>query len=465
MKDQKSNLLQEAFFSFYSKDLDYFIDNFTELCNKYLICNCFLYGENKDGWERSKNTIENISDDENDFNINFSKGIVYQHYGREDLAFKYLTNAIRLNQHSEMAYSFRSSLNSIHNIYCLEDAEKAILINQSARNYFRLGSILLKDNPSQSIIYFGKSILLFDSHPCTHYKLGQAYFKTGDLLNAIAGFTKCISLDRNHGCYIDLWLCFYQRNDYENALKYLQIWGSIGNTSINFYYALGMTYKALQQFDDAYSFFNNFVNFVSSSESSLIDSLNEIEILAEAKWQFDQGNIQYSHDLFQKYIDLGKELYGNELITFFKVKLKLINSNILFGKTNHYRILFNQKRDIYLRKKIFDDLINDEETNITKLLEYKSHYKLGFGIYSGSSIKDVIQKDPHYIIWSIVNLDHFAIDSSLFLNKSLQSYSNYYMALEINLIKNDLIREWDEITKSQDSDDYPSYDIPPYDQW
>ena len=54
-------------------------------------------------------------------------------------------------------------------------------------------------------------------------------------------------------------------------------------------------------------------------------------------------------------------------------------------------------------------------------------------------LKSIIQKDPNYILWCIINLIHFSIDDSILLNPNFKNQSLFPAAMEYNHLKNCVI--------------------------
>ncbi len=66
---------------------------------------------------------------------------------------------------------------------------------------------------------------------------------------------------------------------------------------------------------------------------------------------------------------------------------------------------------------------------------YRTTSKIGFGKYEYEKISEIIEKDPNYILWCIINLEHFALYVEDLWNPILRSQPNYNLAIEYNLIK------------------------------
>ena len=166
-------------------------------------------------------------------------------------------------------------------------------------------------------------------------------------------------------------------------------------------------------------------------------------------------------DNFKEYLSLGKELSYENLILYFKAILYCKDPNIEFYELNQH---YNRLRSLivdYLDKISHGESITEDEKNISKLMIYQSDFKIGFGNYDGSTIQDIINYDSHYILWCIINLLHFSISLDLFLDENLKIEYDYLEALEINLIKIELLDMWtkqnDEQYWDNDYGDYNNY--------
>jgi hypothetical protein len=51
-------------------------------------------------------------------------------------------------------------------------------------------------------------------------------------------------------------------------------------------------------------------------------------------------------------------------------------------------------------------------------------------------------KDANYILWCIVNLEHFSVENLILTNPVFKHYALFYEAVEHNLIKVLFIKEW-----------------------
>jgi hypothetical protein len=79
-------------------------------------------------------------------------------------------------------------------------------------------------------------------------------------------------------------------------------------------------------------------------------------------------------------------------------------------------------------------------------------FRIGFGNYEGHNLLSIITEDPEYVLWCIINLDHFSINNKLLLNPKLRNEPLYLLALEYNLIKKQIIDKW-----TPEDDDYNYY--------
>ena len=75
--------------------------------------------------------------------------------------------------------------------------------------------------------------------------------------------------------------------------------------------------------------------------------------------------------------------------------------------------------------------------------EYSLNTEITFGKHYGSEIKKIIELDPGYIEWAIVNLEHFYLDAT-----SISLLQNKITVSEISLSINQRKMEEDNKTQS-----------------
>lgn len=83
------------------------------------------------------------------------------------------------------------------------------------------------------------------------------------------------------------------------------------------------------------------------------------------------------------------------------------------------------------------------------IIIYKSEDIISFGKYEGQLIGSIIEIDPYYILWCIVNLNHFCIRPNLAMNTNFDKYSIQVKALSINIAKNEIFHERENANNSR----------------
>lgn len=123
------------------KNIKGFAHSIIELLNN-LTCNCFLREQDEIIYKNQLERLEEIDENSEDFFDNFSRGYLYYMNKKYQAAYKYLSNAIEINNLSDLSFSLRALINKDINPNDIDDAETALLLNPSPRNYFILASII-----------------------------------------------------------------------------------------------------------------------------------------------------------------------------------------------------------------------------------------------------------------------------------------------------------------------------------
>jgi len=413
-----------------------------------LTCNCFFIDQKEVDYERQLDLVCKYTGEENNFYLNLAKGFIYSRIKDYKEAFEYLTKAIDIDCSCDLPYSLRSSIvqqlyvnDTIRkdlNIDCScdlpyslrtsieaqlhkEDAIRAVLLNPTARNYFVLAkSFDVKDKSSKmnSLICYGKAINLRPDFACAYNNRAVILQEINDFRGAVNDYIKCIEIDKNHLANYSLLSCLkrFEKNDI--VLKIIEICEK------------------------------NIKNL----------------ILTQAKEAYKEGAYKLAKDLFEDYIADDTILNDSDLNIYLLSLLKNINHEKSIDETNHIYIRLDALKSSYVEKLVNGGKFSEEEENINKLMEYKSNYKIGFGNYEGQNISSIIEEDPEYVLWCIINLEHFSINKTLFLNPKLKCETLFLLALEHNLIKEKIIEKW--LTNGDDYDDDYDYDyIDHYDHY
>lgn len=118
------------------------------------------------------------------------------------------------------------------------------------------------------------------------------------------------------------------------------------------------------------------------------------------------GNIQYGHEIiFKPVLDLVKNYF--------------INNNDF--------------------QSIIDNNISYKDFNFCRLSD-----KIKLGNYPEFSIKEMLEKNSEYLLWSVVHINSFVLDNKIMIDKRLLKDKLYAKAVSINLVKNAVIEIWDD---------------------
>lgn len=185
--------------------------------------------------------------------------------------------------------------------------------------------------------------------------------------------------------------------------------------------------------------------------------------LETARQLINEGNLQEGKLYFDSYLDeLENQFDYNDTSYIAEVKNEylqlLINvNNLNISEENSIYKLIDETKSRILEENDNGEDLTEYEDNTRKLMSYKLGYRVHWGNYAENEIIEIIHSDPKYVLWCILNLEHFAVDNSVFLFKGIRQEPDLIKALETNLIKKMIIEKWDEYYDSE-YNDYYSYD-------
>ena len=170
---------------------------------------------------------------------------------------------------------------------------------------------------------------------------------------------------------------------------------------------------------------NNILNYFNNKEYSKV--IKEFEENRFKNWQILDKKFTYSDDTNQKY-----------LISI----LKNFNKNIEIDE-NHFLFKTIDKAKLNYQKKLHrNEKFTNEEINNNKLVIYGENTEFNFGKNIGFTIGEISVQEPQYILWCIINLNHFAIDNCIFTEDYFVKCYNFHVGLQYNLIKNLVYKKW-----------------------
>jgi len=326
-----------------------------------------------------------------------------------------------------------------------------------------------------TITYFDIAISLNPQFSCAYNNKALQHKSRKEWTLAVDAYLKCIEIEPNHWCYYDLWHCLDELKDYKRALQYAQIGFDIHTDNWSYHFALGVANSRLSNYSAAIDHYKEYLFHNPNSKAALsnlkgTESLYRQSILMDAVLDFEQNEFLASFEKFKNYINDGGEIAGQNLIKFYWAKLIHENSNIKIGQENPFRKRFTILKEGYKRKLSQNEAPTEDEENINKLTVYQRHFKVGFGNYEGFTVQQLLDIDPHYLVWCVVNLYHFCVCPSIFLHKNITVDLEYTTALEINTVKYELVSLWTNDIKDDERDCYYDdsgyeHEYPSYEEW
>jgi len=416
-----------------------------------LTCNCFFRDQKEVDYHQQLELLGSFNGDENDFYVNIAKGFVYLRIEDDENAFKYLTKAIALDGFCDLPYSLRASIKPEINVLYLKDAKTAVQLNPSARNFFVLAGVYAKgtDKTSikKSIVNFGKVIKIRPDCACAYANRAVKLRQDKDLICAVNDWIKCIEIDKNHRAYFPLWSCLNELERFDEALKYCELGAKAHPDNIFYQYALGVANAKLEKYENAIKHYKRYLeaNPQENGIKNIIiiyEKIITIEILIKAEKVYNEGDFIRAKALFEDYFATENNISENDLKIYLLSVLKINNPDISIDETNPIYYRLNALKTSYTEKVKNGGKLIEDEINANKLLMYLSNYTIGFGIYEGENLSSIISNDPEYVLWCIINLDHFSINKILFTNPKFKNEPLFPLAIEHNLIKEKILEKW-----------------------
>lgn len=460
------NLISEKFEEANRKleegDLVAFVECLVDLYSK-LTCNCFFRDQNEIIFKKQLELIEKHENEEG-FYINLAKGFIYLRLDEDKLSFDYLSKAIDFDNFCDLPYSLRASIDKKINPLMEKDAMNAVLYNPTARNYFVLANVYdYKDDETafeKSIFYLGKAIELRPDFSCAYNNRAIRLSAVNDFQGAINDYLRCIEIEKTHWAYYQLWNCLDEAERYDEALQYIKLGSKIHPNKIEYQFGLGFANERLGKYKTAIKHYKKYLKVNTDDKNAEINLMSCIKKLKEkslskAQEYFLEKNFEKANLYFEKYFDAETELYDDDTINSYYISmLKNNNSEISIDENNPIYKILDGLRVLYEEKDEAGEELHVEEENIKKLMVYQSHYRIGFGTYEGKLLSEIIEENPEYVLWCIINLEHFSIDKSLFLKAKLKNEPTYLLALEHNFIKELVLAKWNPYNGGADFDYY-----------
>jgi tetratricopeptide (TPR) repeat protein len=355
-------------------------------------------------------------------------------------------------------------------------------LNPIARNYFILaGCYEINQEESETAnINYGMKKMLYEkvieinpNFACAHNNLGNLFKELKNYDKAIQQYRKCVSINPTHWAYSMLWYCQDKVGRNAEAFETAKKGYTNDEENKQYLFKLGVSSCRLYDFYKGKRYFEDYLTFFPD-DSAAIANLRLTQECLRNKIIRDALDLYESNDFegalvhFNEYLQSEGVLSQNDLFSYLVCLLKQNNPKIQIDENNPIYIELDELRINFHDKVDENEIPSDDEQNANKLMLYRSNYKLGFGKYEGLEIKEVVEKDPHHILWCIINLKHFAVENNIFLNVGIKN-EPYIVALEYNLIKLKLIAQsshngynYDDYDKNVD---YTSAEDYGYDSW
>ncbi|EJF08367.1 hypothetical protein [Pontibacter sp. BAB1700] len=440
-----------------------------------LTCYCFFYNQDDEVLKNLIIDIEKIEMKYKDYNDEESededyeaffyyylgKGFIYYLNDQEEIAYQYLSSAIAYNFFIDLPYSIRATIDNKINIKSRRDAQRAVLLNPSARNYYVLALENIKNNKKrlvESAVYLRKSLELNSYSSCAHRKLGAVYQLLKDYENAIIEYRLSMALEPRKSIYCDLSECLNITGRYTEALETAALGYKLYPSMFECLEQMGLAYYYLNSYEDAIHFYkmyqledsnNDNVNWMLEHvEKTLLD-----KVIMEAEATINDSDYAVAVEKIEQY--MVKYSINYEIVKLYYVaKLKAVDTNIDISESNSLYVRLEKLVESCRIKDIKNEDVTEEEENAVMLREYKAGDIMSFGKYNGDTVSVVIDKEPEYILFSIINFENFALSLDLLLHPNILDKPEYILALEHNFIKNLLIRKWHDAYVEENRLDY-----------
>jgi len=255
---------------------------------KDLTCNCFFRDQEESIYENQLVIIEQIEDNAADFDLNLTKGFVYSKNKKHSEAYRYLTNAIAINNKIDLPYTLRAFVEPEINPNYIEDAKRAVLLNPSARNYFFLAKTFgdiegEKMDAKKAVNYYSKVIQLKPDFACAYNNRANLYSDLLDYKNAILDYKKCIELNETHWAYLPLWLYLDKEGRLQESLKYAKLGAKMHPNNFKYQLCIGITNERLCRYEAAMYHYQIYLNAHPENTEVANGLKNMKEILAPQK--------------------------------------------------------------------------------------------------------------------------------------------------------------------------------------
>lgn len=279
---------------------------------------------------------------------------------------------------------------------------------------------------------------------CAYNGKAIRYKELNNLPKAIEAYKECVRIEPDHWAYYHLSRCLSKTDQNREAIKYAKLGLDKHPNTIHYHFDLGYYYIQINKAEEALAHLETYLTAYPECDTTknIIDTYREkvlSEKLKEARILFENDNYQHCAEKYKECLNVDQGLLKTDINKYFICLVKVHDAKIKIDKNNpHYKRLEDLRKS-YSEKIDNGEEGTEEEENANKLMQYGLGYQIKFGNYQNEKICDIADKDPHYILWCIVNLEHFSVHNTTLLKQDFIEDPLFTTAIEINLLKELLI--------------------------
>ncbi len=426
-----NQILAEADIAINKGDLETYLFNIRLLFKK-ISCDCFIEGH-QETLEKHLKIINSLFFDGNSFEYNLACGflklysdiyepapkiVLFRANEDKTSAIYHLKKAIDLKDNDDLCYSLASkaefkSKSKLNKQSCLEYAHKAVNMNPSANNYFALGQAQGNCNKFNEAIHsFLAAIDLNNNFPHAYRYIYRIYLWTREYERAKEYAQLAISR------FNDKWSYYYYSKiliglqDYKAALKYSKKGLNLFPSERLFNLLIAEILEHMGEIKESLHMYE----IVSSSKieeseyaRNQIKRINKIEIARKLQKASDFYDLKDYKKSIEWYEQVISEIEKSHIRKYLSAKVKLKHGEIQIDTIHPIYKRLEELMELASSTKYDPKLsfYTQEYRSVKNIKEYYEDDLIKFGKYKGEILEEIIYKDAEYILWCIINLDHF----------------------------------------------------------
>jgi len=463
----EESIFEDAFKCLNNNDVKGFAEKIIEL-HSILHCDCFFLKKDKEVYKSIWDKLESFEDDVENYHLNYAK------YFASKWSKIFIISRNHKFYHAAKKFGNEIDLviliNGGKSKYPVTIAERNFEINKGAKDYYFLARSLSancisernEEKVEKIIELYNKAIELEPSHYCAQYQkcmfLLEAcneYFVDNvedSLSKVIPEFNICLNANISHQQYLTFILKLLSTEIKINGkesipqqyLFYLYFGRRIYSNKKIYSYLLGRRYLNNGKIEDALQLFYAQGSIADYNENEEKYSKKDLKPLLIRSLSIAMNRMYHSKN-YDMVLELSKcyiFLLGDysyppyTLLTYLELKDVTIN--------------ISKENQIYID-------LNDRLENDIQFYDLSSEFN--FGKYKGQTISQMINNDPDYLLWCVINVDWFALNQRIFTNnwESLKACPYIYIALEYLMIKC-LISDEENKRKQLEKEDFDNFD-------